>query len=83
MSLKFRIYQKHSLPVNVTVDIKKPKIYDKSVELLEKTAQNIFKNLWILKHIRKGKIKLKNRLLEIVTDQPRFYLTRTINQAHV
>ena len=83
MLLKFRIYQKHSLPVNVTVDIKKPKIYDKSVELLEKTAQNIFKNLWILKHIRKGKIKLKNRLLEIVTDQPRFYLTRTINQAHV
>ena len=31
--LRFRIYQKHSLPVNMAVDINKPEIHDKSFNL--------------------------------------------------
>ena len=47
----FRIYQKHSLSVNMVVDINKPQIRDKSINLLRKLPTIFEKNMWILSRI--------------------------------
>ena len=39
----FRTYQKHSLPVNMAVDINKPKICDKSLNLSKESVGNWLK----------------------------------------
>ena len=39
----FRTYQKHSLPVNMAVDINKPKICDKSLDLSKESLGNWLK----------------------------------------
>ena len=54
----FRIYQKHPLPVNTAVVINKHKIRKKSIDLLKGSLENSLniKNIWILRHIKKGKI---------------------------
>ena len=38
-------------------DINKLKTYEKSVDLLKKTAKNIFTNSWKWRYIKKGKIQ--------------------------
>ena len=40
----------------MAVDINKLEFHDKSVHLLNNNAKNIFKNMWILRCIKKGKI---------------------------
>ena len=54
----FRIFQKHPILVNMAVVINKHKIQEKSIDLLKESLENClkYKNMWILRHIKKGKI---------------------------
>ena len=47
----FRIYRKHSLPVNMAADINKQKLRDKSVKLLRKKPKIFVNKAWMCRNI--------------------------------